>query len=965
MRTLRLSCALALAVALCAATSATARTAPARARAHPTAPSPTLSVVPTHSPRGNYPVADNRLLVRFKGALTAEKLKRVYASADTSSGAVSIVRGDTLAWRIPASTTSSGFAAALNRTGLVAYAEPNYVRQLAGYTPPSYSEPNDPAYRDPYVWGYTDSYGGWNQKYPYGKSWWIRSVGAVSSWKMGYTGSNVVGKYPLRASGTAFKVAVLDTGFYWKHPDAGRNIIAGSADTAPVKPSAAHGSNLDERIAYVSHGTCVAGEVGAAVGNGRGTLGLANDTKVVVYKIYFGGDGIADKDTIAAIRRAADNGCKVINMSLAGGPSNRALQDAIDYAWKKGCIIVAASGNDHASTVSYPAAMNHVVAVGALGLGSDGTSMIHPSFSNRGSALDISAPGAFIWGLTQPGYDTFDNVNNNDRSPGYMWWDGTSMASPIVAGGIAWLWRLAPSLTNTQMVELIENTATDLGSAGRDNTYGYGAFNMLSAYNKLVAEYPLLLAPSTMSVIPASSGITAQVDWSAVSGTSVTYDVWVDGTLAHQGVAATECAVDLVPHMTSLHYYRRQLLWTHSSADGSHVVTIDPRSPLNWTDGSQQRSFSFTVPQAGPHVDHVSIDGGASVEASHGVISVTGLGLGKHRASVWVTDGNGNRGPTSTLTFTVRPLPTVKRYASANRFAYAAAASRTAFASASRVVLASGASWPDALAAAPLAHQVGGPVLLSAKTSVPAETLTELKRLKTKQVIVVGDTGSIAGSVMAYLQSKHFSVYRIAGSGHSATANAVARSIAKRNGGTPKDRRAIVVRMNYAEALPASAVAARKGWPLLYTDKAVVPASVRKTLSAIHVTNTLVVGNTSSVSNAAKAMLPSATRIGAGTALGTAGALANWATGHYPADFSDGEQICLTSSSKWPTGLTLGATAGRFGWLVLTTPYSLATETRNYYSAHSEIAVTTRVISGSSVISNAAVGTIRAIVGAL
>ena len=64
----------------------------------------------------------------------------------------------------------------------MAYAEPNYVRQLAGYTPPSYSEPNDPAYRDPYVWGYTDSYGGWNQKYPYGKSWWIRSVGAVSSW---------------------------------------------------------------------------------------------------------------------------------------------------------------------------------------------------------------------------------------------------------------------------------------------------------------------------------------------------------------------------------------------------------------------------------------------------------------------------------------------------------------------------------------------------------------------------------------------------------------------------------------------------------------------------------------------------------------------------------------------------------------------------------------------------------------
>ncbi len=240
------------------------------------------------------------------------------------------------------------------------------------------------------------------------------------------------------------------------------------------------------KVAKVAHGSCVAGQIAAAAGNGTGSLGLANDTVVRSYKVYWG-DGISDDDLIPAIYKAANDGCRVINLSIAGGPATPALQDAIDYAWDKGCVIVAATGNEGVATVSNPAAMTHVVAVGALAHNASG-SRTKAYYSNYGSALDISAPGSSIWGLSKPGY--VDTVDGSAEDPGYRWWDGTSMAAPVVAGGIAWLWRAAPWMTNSQIVLLVENTAHDMGDPGRDSTYGHGALDIEAAYKKLIADIP-------------------------------------------------------------------------------------------------------------------------------------------------------------------------------------------------------------------------------------------------------------------------------------------------------------------------------------------------------------------------------------------------------------------------------------------------------------------------------------------
>ena len=162
-----------------------------------------------------------RLIVKFKGAITADKLGRVYRSADTSAGAVSALRGDVLLWKTPRGTSDSQFAKALSASGEIEYAVPDYIRQPTGYVPPTYVAPNDPDYNE--ATAYTES----KDLYAYGRSWWLREMNAASAWSTGYTGSPVTGKYPLRAAPASITVGVLDTGTWMTHPDLQANVVAG------------------------------------------------------------------------------------------------------------------------------------------------------------------------------------------------------------------------------------------------------------------------------------------------------------------------------------------------------------------------------------------------------------------------------------------------------------------------------------------------------------------------------------------------------------------------------------------------------------------------------------------------------------------------------------------------------------------------------------------------------------------
>lgn len=531
--------------------------------------------------------APKRVLVRMKSTPTSATVADLGRRTNASTRSVAARPHGRLEWRVPAGQTAEEFAKELMATGKVEYAVPSYTRQLA-YAPPSYVSPNDPAFLDTGTMTST-TYG---EKYPYAFSWWLRDIHAPHAWEAAYTGSDVVGKYPLRADGSTFKVAVLDTGLYSAHEDAAANIEEGrdffdhldanylrvkDNDPTPPNPAQMTGMSLAEAQADAAHGTCVSGIIGATVNNAVGTVGVGYDTKVIVHKVFgWSAPGVAEIDDgaiVDAIYDAVDvDGAKVINMSLAGFDFSQDIADAITYAHSMGVIVVAAKGNDGVGTRTYPACNTYVVSVGALYKNINAVTL-PASFSNYNrTSRDIMAPGSVIWGLYDPDLEPLPDFARE----GYSIWDGTSMASPVVAGTIAWLWRAAPALSADEITNVVLNSATRRGPATH-YPYGYRMLNMSSAYNALKASYPLLGKPQIVNQSVALLDGELPVNWAV--GTSptrgVTYDVDMDGYPQWSGTSAGSGVINL--------------------GVGDYVMDVAAHSSYNWDDGTATATASVHV----------------------------------------------------------------------------------------------------------------------------------------------------------------------------------------------------------------------------------------------------------------------------------------------------------------------------------------------------------------------------------
>lgn len=237
------------------------------------------------------------------------------------------------------------------------------------------------------------------------------------------------------------EIAVLDTGVDYNHPDLDSKIIKGfdfvDDDNDPMD---LHG-----------HGTHVSGIAAAETNNGTGIAGTAPNTKVLAVRVLdAAGNGSLD-DIANGIRYAADQGAEVINMSLGCNCHTVALEDAVNYAYNKGVVLIAAAGNDGVSATFEPASYTNVIAVGAVN-----SSDRKASFSNWGTWVDVVAPGVQI-------ASTY--LNNQ-----YVYMDGTSMASPYVAGLAALL--KAQGRTNVQVRQAIELTADPVNGTGKNSKYG-------------------------------------------------------------------------------------------------------------------------------------------------------------------------------------------------------------------------------------------------------------------------------------------------------------------------------------------------------------------------------------------------------------------------------------------------------------------------------------------------------------
>ena len=297
-------------------------------------------------------------------------------------------------------------------------------------------------------------------------------------------------------------IAIIDTGVDTAHPDL-RLVTGydyGDNDPNPMDDSSKPG-----------HGTACAGVAAAKANNGIGVAGIAGGCSVMPLKVANSNGDLGFTAITNAITHAADNGARVISLSLGaeGGTGEGDIPStdyALEYAYSKGVVIFAATANSNAPAIAYPSNHNKVISVGASSptgqrkspSSSDGEYWWGSNYGidipDHQGSVDIMAPTIL------PTTDITGSGNGYDiNSDYYMWFNGTSCACPYAAGVAALILSLKPTLTPAQVWDIMKNSATDMtidGGAGWDRYTGYG---MVNAHRALLQPAAITWAPTSFN----------------------------------------------------------------------------------------------------------------------------------------------------------------------------------------------------------------------------------------------------------------------------------------------------------------------------------------------------------------------------------------------------------------------------------------------------------------------------------
>jgi thermitase len=282
-------------------------------------------------------------------------------------------------------------------------------------------------------------------------------------------------------------IAIIDTGVDANHPDLSQRMRRNSNGTVYGYNAQLNNANTND---FHGHGTHCAGIAAAHTGNGVGVAGVAGTAPVQIMPVKVLNDqGFGTMSDVArGITWAADNGAHVLSLSLGGNAGTQQLADAVNYAWNRGCVVVAAAGNNGSNAPFYPAFYENALAVAA----SDPDDRL-TNFSQYGAWVDIAAPGS--------------NILSTLPSNAYEAWSGTSMACPHVAGAAALIWSCAPNLTNQQLRLALENNADPV------QPYWFGGIGdgkgRLNLHRALQAALQMENTPTVSQLTLSPTSVTA------------------------------------------------------------------------------------------------------------------------------------------------------------------------------------------------------------------------------------------------------------------------------------------------------------------------------------------------------------------------------------------------------------------------------------------------------------------------
>jgi serine protease len=318
---------------------------------------------------------------------------------------------------------------------------------------------------------------------------YLNQINAQNAWNVFNGNSNIT-------------VAIVDNAVMWTHQDLVANTYTNTAEIPGNNIDDDGNSYIDDVNGYdvadldnnaiptntlMDHGTHCAGIAGARTDNGIGIASIGWNIKIIPVKASYNGSSTTIVDAgYEGIIYAAKAKARIISCSWGGAGASPIEQSVIDYAWNKGCIIVASAGNANTSTFNYPGAYNRVYCVASIGSGD-----LKSGFSNFGSWVDICAPGENILS-TVPSASTGT----------YQLKSGTSMATPLVAGLAALMLSKCSWMSSTDVLNCISSTAVNIYTLGANNTFSVG--NQLGA-GRIEAFQAMNCANAFLSIPPVAN----------------------------------------------------------------------------------------------------------------------------------------------------------------------------------------------------------------------------------------------------------------------------------------------------------------------------------------------------------------------------------------------------------------------------------------------------------------------------